>query len=91
MPKSRRHRGKYALVSKKKKGRRGPQVVTLQQREPAPVEKPVAVPAKVAHVPSAPVPAVTVINPDLPLELRRIGILTGIMLVVLVLLALFWR
>ena len=87
--KAKHHRGKQQLPSKKKKSRRSRQVVTAQPVV-ASVDKPAAAPPEVT-TPSAaapgPAPAV-VKNPGLLVELRRVGILAGIMLAVLILLAL---
>ena len=87
--KSRRGRGKR--LSKKKKGRLASPTVAAQQPAATQTYEPV-VPSKVAapaaSVPtSRPTPA-AVRYPFIATELRRIGILAGIMLVVLVVLAL---
>ena len=91
--KSRRHRGQHTLPSKKKRSRRSPQVVAFQPTEPAPVKEPAVAPAKVAApLPGVPTTAATTFkHSELSLELRRIGIVAGIMLTALILLAVFWR
>jgi CCR4-NOT transcriptional regulation complex NOT5 subunit len=89
--KSRHHRGKHALPSKKKKSRRSPQAAVSQQKAASQIREPIVAPPKVA----APSPGVststttTVKHPELPLELQRIAILAGIMLTALILLSLF--
>jgi len=89
--KSRRGGGKRSFQSKKKKGRRSPASVVSQRQAGIQIDKPVA-PPKVA-VPAVseptpmPVPA-PVRYPYVLTELRRIGILAGIILVILVVLAL---
>lgn len=89
--KSRRGRGKYSPPSKKKKGKLSrpvviaPQPAVSQGREPAPQLD------KSAPVPSVPTPAIkpaAVQYPYIASELRMIGILAGVMLVILVVLAL---
>ena len=91
--KSRRHRGQLTPPGKKKRSRRSPQVMAFQPKEPVPVKEPAAAPARVA--PSLPnVPASTAStfkHSELSRELRRIGIVAGVMLIALILLAVFWR
>ena len=92
--KSRRHRGQLTPPSKKKKGQRSPQAMAFQPKEPATVkEQPAAAPAKVApSLPNIPAPTATAFkHSELSRELRRIGIVAGVMLIALVLLAVFWR
>ncbi len=91
--KSRRGRFKRSSQSRKKKSRLAPPTITAQQPAAAQTYKPVA-PSKVA-APAASVPTpmptpAAVHHPFIATELRRIGILAGIMLVVLVVLALVW-
>ncbi len=90
--KSRHDRRKHSFQGKKKKGRRSPPgVVARRQEADIQIDKPVA-PPKVA-APSARAPTLTPVltavrYPYILTELRRIGILAGIMLVILVVLAL---
>jgi len=91
--KSRRHRGKQPVQSKRKKGRPSRPTTPLQPPVEARVEKPVASPE--VKVPSvitpAPVTRPAVISyPYVTAELRTIGILAGVMLIVLIVLALVW-
>jgi len=87
--KSRRH-GRHLPQSKRRRGRKGfsapaqPSAVT-QRYEPAPRAE-VVVPAAKAPTPRATVTLVQSIN--VAPELRRIGILAGIILVILIVLAL---
>jgi len=89
--KSRRKRGKYSFQSKKRKHRPGR--VTTLARQPAvsQTEEPVFFPS--VPLPSAGAPTPTakptlVQYPYISTELRTIGILAGIMLTVLIVLAL---
>ena len=89
--KSRHGRRKRSFQGKKKKGRRGPPGVVAQRQADIQIDKPVAPPKVVA--PSAraptPMPVLTAVRyPYILTELRRIGILAGIMLVILVVLVL---
>jgi hypothetical protein len=94
MPKSRRKRGRYLPHSKKGKrfkGGRGalapatqPQAVS-QRYEPA---SKVDMPAPLARVPTPKATAILAQPPDVAAELRRIGILFGIVLAILVVLIL---
>jgi len=88
--KSRRSRGKHSIHGKRKKGKlrhhvivAQPQVVTPADESVAPPE--VSVPPTKAATPAAPI---AVRYPYIITELRRIGILAGIMLVILIVLAL---
>jgi hypothetical protein len=81
--KSRRGRGKHSARSKK---RQGASTIAAQQRVAA--DKP---PAPAVPTPSKPTPITAPTGARYPYvvaELRRIGILAGIMLVILVVLAL---
>ena len=77
--------------SKKGKGKRSRSVIVPHEQAVAPSYKPVShpeVPAPPASVPT-PVPAQTVVHyPYIVTELRTIGILAGVILVILVVLAL---
>lgn len=89
--KSRHGRRKHSFQGKKKKGRRSLPGVVAQRQAATQTYKPV-VPPRVA-APSAstptPMPVLTAVRyPYILKELRRIGILAGIMLVILVVLAL---
>ena len=91
--KSRRSRGKHSFQSRKKKGRLASSTITAQQPAITKAHEPVA-PSKVA-APAASMPtskpAPTVVRyPFIATELRRIGILAGIVLVILVVIALVW-
>ncbi|MDD5591054.1 MAG: hypothetical protein PHY18_03900 [Dehalococcoidales bacterium] len=85
--KSRHNRGKHSFQSKKKGQRITP--VTVAQEQTAPPAGPAATPTHTRIATprlSAPAPATTS-HPHIAAELRRIGILAGIMLAVLVVLA----
>ncbi len=84
--KSRRSRGKHSFQSKKRKGGLSPPTIVTQQQAVAPTVEPVPTP----EVPRKSVPAaVTAVQyPYILTELRRIGILAGIILAILVVLAL---
>ncbi len=89
--KSRRKRGKYSFQSKRKKERTSRPTTLAQQPAAIQTHEPVASPS--ISVPSASVPTpktkpVAVGHPYVATELRTIGILAGIMLIVLVALAL---
>jgi len=88
--KLRHQRGKHIVQAKKKKGRRSPLAVVSQQKEVAQTDKPDVTPPKVAaSSPGAVTAAPNVIgHHELIIEMRRIGILAGIMLAALILLAL---
>ncbi len=89
--KSQRSRKKHSFQGKKKKGRRSPPGVVAQRQADIQIDKPVAPPKVVAPAVSAPtpMPVLTPVRyPYVLTELRRIGILAGIMLVILVVLAL---
>jgi hypothetical protein len=93
MPKSRRGRGKHLPRGRRRKDKKGfstpvaqPSAVG-QAYEPAPQAE-VAIPRAKAPTPRAAVTAVQ--QPNITAELRRIGILAGIMLVILVVLALIF-
>ncbi len=89
--KSRRRRGKYIAKSKRRKGRLSHPTATVQQqavaqaREPVPLSK--ASPSPTS-VPAAPVAKTVAIRyQNVATELRTIGILAGILLVILIVLA----
>ena len=91
--KSRRGRGRHLPRSKRRKGRKGvsapvaqPTAVT-QGYEPAP-RADILVPSEKAPTPRATVTVAQ--HPNIAAELRRIGILAGIILVILVVLALIF-
>jgi hypothetical protein len=90
MSRKSRHRGKHLPQSKKRRGRKGFSVpaqpsAASQRYEPTPRTEKV-VPAAKAPTPRATVTLVQSIN--VAAELQRIGILAGIILVILVVLAL---
>ncbi len=89
--KSRRKRGKYSLQNKGRK--EGSSRLTMPAQQPTAVQThepvsslPMSVPAVSAPTPKAKPPPVW--HPYVTTELRTIGILAGIMLIVLVVLAL---
>ena len=88
--KSRRRQGKYSVQSKKKKGRSSRPHTLVQQPASAQTDGPVPsprVPVSSASVPT-PVAKLEVIrHPYIAAELRNIGILAAMMVVVLVVLA----
>ncbi len=89
--KSRHDRRKRSFQGKKKKGRRSPPGVVAQRQADIQTDKPVAPPRVAAPLTSAPAPrsVLTAVRyPYILTELRRIGILAGIMLVILVVLVL---
>ena len=89
--KSRSRKGNYSVQSKKKKGRSSRPPILAQQPAVAQVREPVSSPN--VSVPSATVPTpiakpAAVHHPYITAELRTIGILAGMMLIVLTVLAL---
>ena len=89
--KSRHGRGKGSLQSKKKRDiRRSRQVAVVQPQTVARSDKPTVVAPKVTAPPSSTAAAVPaeLSYPNLPYELRRIGILAGVILTTLIVLAL---
>ena len=89
--KARRGRGKYSSRSKKRKGKQASAVTVAQQKVAAPVHEP-AVPTEfsspAASVPTPTAKSISVRYPYIVTELRNIGILAGIMVVILVVIAL---
>jgi len=92
MPSKSRHgRKKYSFQGKKKKGRRSLPGVVAQRQAVTETHKPVAPPKVAAPSASAPTPMpvlTAVRHPYILTELRRIGILAGVMLAILVVLVL---
>lgn len=89
--KSRHGRRKHSFQGKKKKDRRSSPGVVAQQQAGIQIDKPVTPPRVIAPSASEPTPMpvpTAVRYPYILAELRRIGILAGIMLVILVVLAL---
>ena len=87
--KSRHGRGKHLSRGKKRKGRRSPLAIAAQQQVATQTYKPVSQPEVSAPSAGVPTPAPTTARyPYITTELRRIGILGGIMLAILVGLAL---
>jgi hypothetical protein len=87
--KSRKRRGKYAYQDKKRT--QAPAVTTTESPVAAHTDKPATPPPETAPPVSVPTPAPTPIVARYPYiggELRRIGILAGIMIAVLVILSL---
>ncbi len=88
---SRRSRGKYSVQSKKRKGRPKHPTIVAQQAAVAQTHEPVSSPDVPAPSASAPAPVAKVAAaryPYIATELRTIGILAGILLIVLIVLAL---
>ncbi|MFC1958517.1 hypothetical protein ACFLV6_01160 [Chloroflexota bacterium] len=89
--KSRSRRGKYSIQSKGKKSRPNHPAVAAQQQtvarahEPAPLTN---VSASSAEIPTPMVKPAAVSYPYIAAELRTIGILAGIVLIILTVLAL---
>ena len=82
--KSRRDRRKHSLQSKKRKSRRSPPATVTQQQPISQTYKPVAPSVSTP----TPMPTQTATRyPYILTELRRIGILAGIILAILVVLA----
>ena len=89
--KSRSKRGKYSLQGKKEKGRTGSPTRLAQQPAVAQTHEPVSspnVPIASARVPTPMTKPATISYPHIAAELRTIGLLAGIILIVLVVLAL---
>jgi hypothetical protein len=88
--KSRHQRGKHIVQTKKKKGKRSPPAVVFQQKTVTQSDKADVIPPEViTPSPGAVTAAPAAIgHHELIIELRRIGILAGIMLTTLILLAL---
>ena len=89
--KSRHDRRKHSFQSKKKKGRRSSPSVVARRQADIQIDKPVASPGVAAPSTSAPtlMPVLTAVrHPYILTELRRMGILAGVMLAILVVLAL---
>ena len=89
--KSRHGRKKSSFQGKKKKGRRSSPPVFAQRQALTEAREPVVSPKVIAPAakPSTPVSVPSIVQyPHVLTELRRIGILAGIMLVILVVLAL---
>ena len=89
--KSRHRRGKYSIQSKKKKGKPSRLTMLAQQQAVAQTHEPVSSPIVSVPLVSVPAPVAklaAIRYPYIATELRTIGILAGIMLIVLVVLAL---
>jgi len=89
--KSRHSKGKHPVRSKRKRGGRGSVVSAAQQSPVSQTGGPVPQPEASVPSPSTLAPSATVATtryPYIVTELRRIGILAGIILVILVVLAL---
>ena len=84
-------RGRHSARSRKKKGGHGFQPIATQQQAAAQTHRSVSQPEVSAPPTSAPIPMTTpaaMRHPYVAAELRRIGILAGVMLVILIVLAL---
>ena len=84
-------RRRHPARSKKRKGKRSPVAAVVQRQAVAPTHEAAASPRVSAPSVSVPTPRVTLTTARYPYivnELRRIGILAGIMLAILVVLAL---
>ena len=89
--KSKHGKGKYSVRSKKKRSGRGSVDGVAQEQLVSQTYEPVPQPEVSAPLPSTPTPSASVSAiryPYITTELRRIGILAGITLVILVVLAL---
>ena len=91
--KSRKRKGKYQpLQSKRKKGRQSPPLAVSRQEKVqetvSPVEDTAAIVAIAKIEPTATPTSVVVKIPELIVELRRIGVLATVALVILIMLAL---
>ena len=89
--KSRHRKGKHSPQSKKRESRRRFLATVAQQQAVAQTYEPVSrpsVPAPSASVPTPMVKLAAVRYPHIATELRTIGILAGIMLIILAVLAL---
>lgn len=89
--KSRHGKGKYSFQSKRKKGKQHFEAKAIQQQAVAQASKPVTSPGLVTPSASRPTPKTALTTaryPYITAELRRIIILGGIMLVILIVLAL---
>ena len=87
--KSRQRKVKFKQKSKSRKDRRSPQVAVFgQETTPRAEEVVTSIPDVDVSSPAAEAQIITK-NPELFFELRRIGILAGIMLAALILLAIF--
>ena len=82
-----RRKGKHSLQSKKRKRKQISTLIATQQQAVAQTYKPAA-PSEVAAPPAKEPTPTAARFPHIATELRRIGILAGIMLVTLVVLAL---
>ena len=92
MPGKPRHgKSKHPVRSKRRKSTRGSSAIAAQQPPVSQTYQSVPQPEVSVPLPSVSAPAATVTTaryPYIVTELRRIGILTGVMLVILVVLAL---
>ncbi|MFC1941246.1 hypothetical protein ACFLWL_02410 [Chloroflexota bacterium] len=89
--KSRHRKGKYSFQSKKGKGRPSRPPILAHQPAVTQTSEPVSTPevsVSSASVPSPATKPVVIWHPYITTELRTIGILAGIMLIVLIVLAL---
>ncbi len=89
--KSRRRRDKYSPQSKKKRGKSNHPPLPVQPSAIAQADEPVSspnLPVPKAGVPTPRAKPAAIRSPYITTELRTIGILAGIMLIVLVVLAL---
>ena len=89
--KSRHRKGKYSPQSRKRKSRRHFSATVVQQQAAAQTYEPVShpnVPAPSASVPAPMTKLAAVRYPHIATELRTIGILAGIILIILAVLAL---
>lgn len=88
--KSRRKRGKYSAKSKRRKDRLSHPTVAVQQPAVAQAREPTALPKASPSPKSVPVPVakpVAIRYQNVATELRTIGILAGILLIILIVLA----
>jgi len=88
--KSRHGKGKHPSQSKRRRERQRYAATSAHQQEAAQAPKPAApadIPAPPTRVPTPPMASPVAQYPYIAAELRRIGILAGIMLVILIVLA----
>ncbi len=88
--KSRHRRGGYTVQVKKKKGKRSPPAMVPQQPADTQIERDVVAPPKLTapSLNASTITPATLKYPHLSYELREIGILSGVILAALIILAL---
>jgi hypothetical protein len=88
--KSRHRRGKYTVQGRKKKSKKSPPAMVSQQPAAAQIERDVVATPRLTSpsLSASTIMPATLTYPHLPYELRRIGVLAGVILVTLIILAL---